>query len=40
MVNPVTHYFDTFQQDQLSAELQPSGSSVQDRLSWVLVRRL
>ena len=35
MVNPVTHYFDTFQQDQLSVELQLSGSSVQDRLSWV-----
>ena len=36
MVNPVTHYFDTFKQDQLSVELQLSGSSVQDRLSWVV----
>lgn len=35
LVNPVTHYFDTFEQDQFSLELQLSGSAIEDRLSWV-----
>jgi len=35
LVNPLTHYFDTFQQDQFSVELQLSGSAIEDRLSWV-----
>ena len=35
-INPVTHYFDTFEQDQLSIELQLSGESMDSRLSWVV----
>ncbi len=35
LVNPVTHYFDTFKQDQFSVELQLTGSAIEDRLSWV-----
>lgn len=35
LVNPVTHYFDTFKQDQFSVELQLTGSTIEDRLSWV-----
>ena len=35
MVNPITHYFDTFEQDQFSVELQLTGTAVDDRLSWV-----
>ena len=35
-INPVTHYFDTFKQDQLSIELQLSGESMDSRLSWVV----
>ena len=35
LVNPVTHYFDTFKQDQFSVELQLTGSGIEDRLSWV-----
>ncbi len=33
--NPVTHYFDTFVQDQISLELQLSGDAMNSRLSWV-----
>ena len=35
LVNPVTHYFDTFKQDQFSVELQLTGSAIEDRLRWV-----
>ena len=35
LVNPLTHYFDTFEQDQFSVELQLSGSAIDDRLNWV-----
>ena len=35
LVNPVTHYFDTFKQDQFSVELQLTGSAIEDRLKWV-----
>ena len=35
LVNPLTHYFDTFEQDQISVELQLSGSAIEDRLNWV-----
>ena len=35
-INPITHYFDTFEQDQLSIELQLSGESMDSRLSWVV----
>ncbi|MAA53673.1 MAG: TonB-dependent receptor [Porticoccaceae bacterium] len=36
MINPVTHYFDTFVQDQTSLELQLSGTSMDDRIDWVI----
>ena len=36
LINPVTHYFDTFEQDQTSIELQFSGTSLNDKLDWVL----
>ena len=36
LVNPVTHYLDTFDQDQFSVELQVSGSAIEDRLSWLV----
>jgi hypothetical protein len=29
LVNPLTHYFDTFEQDQFSVELQLSGSAIE-----------
>ena len=35
-VNPVTHYFDTFIQDQTSLELQLSGSAMDDRVEWIV----
>ena len=36
MINPVTHYYDTFVQDQTSFEVQLSDSSLEDRLDWVV----
>ena len=36
LVNPVTHYLDTFEQDQFSLELQVSGTAVEDRLTWLV----
>ena len=36
VINPVTHYFDTFVQDQSSVELQLSGTSMGDRIDWVV----
>jgi iron complex outermembrane receptor protein len=36
LVNPVTHYFDTFVQDQTSLELQLSGSAMDDRVDWIV----
>ncbi len=35
-INPVTHYFDTFIQDQTSIELQLSGMHLEDRLDWIV----
>ncbi|MAJ87559.1 MAG: hypothetical protein CMK28_05935, partial [Porticoccaceae bacterium] len=35
-INPVTHYFDTFVQDQTSIELQLSGTALDERIDWVL----
>ena len=32
LINPITHYFDTFEQDQTSIELQISGTSLSDKL--------
>lgn len=36
LINPVTHYFDTFVQDQTSLELQLSGSAMDDRVDWIV----
>ena len=36
LINPVTHYFDTFVQDQTSLELQLSGSAMDDRVDWIM----
>ena len=35
-INPVTHYYDTFIQDQTSIELQLSGTYLEDRLDWIV----
>ncbi len=35
-INPVTHYYDTFIQDQTSIELQLSGASLNDRFEWIV----
>ena len=36
LINPITHYFDTFEQDQASIELQISGNSLSDKLEWLV----
>ncbi len=36
LINPITHYFDTFEQDQTSIELQISGTSLSDKLEWLV----
>ena len=33
---PNNHYFDTFEQDQTSIELQISGTSLSDKLEWLI----
>ena len=35
-VNPVTHYYDIFKQEQTSLELQLTGSSLDERIDWVV----
>ena len=35
-INPVTHYYDTFVQDQTSIELQLSGTYMDDQVDWIL----